>query len=40
MRKMQAALPGSEYVELSPAGHLSNIEQPEAYNRALRDFLL
>ena len=40
MSRIHKLVPGSKYVELSPAGHLSNIEQPEAYCRALRDFLL
>lgn len=39
MRKMQAELPGAEYVELSPAGHISNMEQPEKYNEILKDWL-
>lgn len=25
-------------VELSPTGHISNVEQPEAYTAALREF--
>lgn len=39
MRAMHAAVPGSRYVELDPAAHLSNLEQPEAFNQALRGFL-
>lgn len=39
MRRLHGMVPGSQFLELSPAGHLSNIEQPEAYNVALRDFL-
>jgi len=39
MRLMHEALGGSEFVELSPAGHLSNMEQPEAYTKTLREFL-
>jgi 3-oxoadipate enol-lactonase len=39
MRKLNAALPGSRYVELAGAGHISNLDQPEAFNRALSDFL-
>ncbi len=39
MRLMHAALSGSEFVELAPAGHLSNMEQPEAYTETLRKFL-
>jgi len=39
MRAMQAVLSGSQYVELSPASHLSNLEQPEAFTAAARKFL-
>jgi len=33
------ALPGSELVVIPSAAHLSNLEQPDAFNRALGDFL-
>lgn len=33
------ALPGSKLVIIPSAAHLSNLEQPEAFNQALRDFL-
>ena len=39
MRLMHEALGGSEFVELAAAGHLSNMEQPEAYTATLRRFL-
>lgn len=39
MRLMHAELSGSKFVELAPAGHLSNMEQPEAYTETLRNFL-
>jgi 3-oxoadipate enol-lactonase len=39
MRKLNAAVPGSKYVELPGAGHISNLDRPEAFNRAVRDFL-
>lgn len=39
MRAMHAAVHGSRYVELDPAAHLSNLEQAEAFNAALREFL-
>jgi pimeloyl-ACP methyl ester carboxylesterase len=39
MRKLHQALPGSRFVELSGAGHISNLDQPEAFNRAVGDFL-
>ncbi len=37
--RMQAALPDSRLVVIPGAGHLSNLEQPEAFNRALFDFV-
>lgn len=40
MSRIAGLVEGAQYVELSPAGHLSNIEQPEGYTAALRDFLL
>jgi 3-oxoadipate enol-lactonase len=39
MRKLNAALPGSRYVELPGAGHISNMDQPQAFTRAIQDFL-
>ena len=39
MRKLNAALPGSRYVELPGAGHISNLDRPEAFNRVVGDFL-
>ena len=36
---MHAKIPGSQFVLIPTAGHLSNIEQPEAFNRAVLDFL-
>jgi 3-oxoadipate enol-lactonase len=38
-REIHANLPGSKLVLIPQAAHLSNIEQPEAFNRALADFL-
>jgi 3-oxoadipate enol-lactonase len=38
-RAIQAAMPGSELVIIPEASHLSNIEQPAAFNAALLDFL-
>jgi 3-oxoadipate enol-lactonase len=32
-------IPGAKLVVLEPASHLSNLEQPEAFNQALSDFL-
>jgi 3-oxoadipate enol-lactonase len=39
MRKLSEKLPGSRYVELSGAGHISNMDRPAEFNRAVRDFL-
>ena len=38
-REIHAALPGSELVIIPQASHLSNLEQPAAFNRALATFL-
>ncbi len=32
-------VPGAKFVSIANASHIANIEQPEAFNRALRDFL-
>jgi 3-oxoadipate enol-lactonase len=39
MREMEKRIAGSRYVEIDPAGHLSNIENPEAFDSALAEFL-
>ncbi len=39
MRKLSAALPGSRYVELPGAGHISNMDQPQGFTWAVADFL-
>ena len=39
MRQMQAELAGARYVEMPGAGHISNLDQPDLFNRALADFL-
>jgi 3-oxoadipate enol-lactonase len=39
MRQMHETLAGSKFVELPGAGHISNLDQPDAFNRAVRDFL-
>jgi 3-oxoadipate enol-lactonase len=39
MRKMHEALKGSRYVELPGAGHISNLDQPQGFTAAIRDFL-
>jgi 3-oxoadipate enol-lactonase len=37
--EMQRSIPGAELVVIPDAGHMSNMEQPDAFNRALARFL-
>jgi 3-oxoadipate enol-lactonase len=37
---IQRAIDGSRLVVIPDAGHLSNIEQPEAFNREVLEFLI
>ncbi len=39
MRKMHDEVRDSQFIELAHAGHISNIEQPADFNRAVGDFL-
>jgi 3-oxoadipate enol-lactonase len=39
MKSLHQALPGSRYVELAGAGHISNLDDPAGFNRAVREFL-
>ncbi len=39
MKDMNARLPGSRYVELEGAGHISNLDRPAEFTRAVREFL-
>jgi 3-oxoadipate enol-lactonase len=39
IKAINAAIPGSKVVELAGAGHLSNLEQPEAFTSAVQQFL-
>jgi 3-oxoadipate enol-lactonase len=39
MRQMQQEFPAAKYVELPGAGHISNMDQPEMFTKAMRDFL-
>ena len=39
IKAINAAIPGSKLVELEGAGHLSNLEQPDAFTSALQQFL-
>ena len=38
-RDMARRIPGARLVEIEGCGHLSNLEQPERFNRVLMDFL-
>jgi pimeloyl-ACP methyl ester carboxylesterase len=39
MRVMADKIKHAQFVLLSPAGHFANRDQPEAFNRAVLDFL-
>ena len=39
MKDMNARLNGSRYVELAGAGHISNLDRPAEFTRAVREFL-
>jgi 3-oxoadipate enol-lactonase len=39
MRRMAERVPGAQYVCLADAGHIANVEQPQAFNAALLGFL-
>ncbi len=39
MRKLNEKLSGSHFVELPGAGHISNMDRPAEFTRAIRDFL-
>ena len=39
MRNMSVETPGSDFKELPDAAHIANINQPEAFNAAIQDFL-
>ena len=39
MERMAARIPGAEFATLPGAGHLANLEQPDAFNARLSDFL-
>jgi len=40
MKVMQQELPGSQYIVLPGAGHISNMDQPALFTKALREFLV
>jgi 3-oxoadipate enol-lactonase len=39
MRKLQEKLPGSRFVELPGAGHISNMDRPAEFTKAIQDFI-
>ena len=39
MRTMKQEFPAAQYVELAGAGHISNMDRPAEFSRALREFL-
>ena len=39
MKDMQARLPGSHYVELPGAGHISNMDRPAEFTKAIAEFV-
>jgi 3-oxoadipate enol-lactonase len=39
MRKLHEKLGGSRYVELPGAGHISNMDRPTEFTKAIRDFI-
>lgn len=39
MQKIADAIPHSQYVEIAGSGHMSPLEAPEAFNKALGEFL-
>ncbi len=39
MRKLNEKLPGSHYAELAGAGHISNMDRPAEFSKAIRDFI-
>lgn len=39
MRAMAEATPGARYVELPDAAHIANVNNPQAFNNAIGDFL-
>ncbi len=40
VRTMEASIPGATLIIIPGAGHLVNLEQPEIFNQAVRDFIL
>jgi 3-oxoadipate enol-lactonase len=40
MKEMKQSIPGSALIEITGAGHLPNVEKPEAFNRGIEPFIL
>jgi len=40
MEKMASKIPGARYICLPGLGHLANLEDPQAFDAALSDFIL
>lgn len=40
MEELAAAVPGARHVSIPDAGHICNIQNPEGFNRVLKEFLL
>ena len=38
-KALHAGVPGSSFVEIPGAGHISNVEQPAFFTKAIKDFL-
>ena len=38
-RELAALIPGASYVEIANAGHLTNLERPEEFNRVVSEFV-
>ena len=39
MRRIAEAIPAARYVEVADAGHMAPLENPDAVNAAIREFL-
>ena len=39
MRSIAAAIPGAQFIEIANAGHMTPMENPVAFNDALKTFL-